>query len=251
MKRNCEFIANIENFLLNIPFFKSQKWYVKGVERGFTLAEILITLTIIGIVAAVTVPSLVNNTGDAQISTGVKNIYQILSEATEKAETDSEGNGLNLSSESNFMASLVPYLKTMSYGIGPLKALNNNPFYSCYKGSSTNCDDTTVYKIWKGSASTRPYVQLNNGAVVFIIEVISGDDPYKIFVDINGIKGPNMYGKDFVMFELITDANGSTHSIMPPILAPDGNTLTCQPGSKSLTTSFGCVSYYITGNTLP
>ena len=33
------------------------------IKRGFTLAEVLITLAIIGVIAAVTIPSLITNVG--------------------------------------------------------------------------------------------------------------------------------------------------------------------------------------------
>ena len=36
-------------------------------RKGFTLAEVLITLTIIGVVAALTAPALVNNAGFARV----------------------------------------------------------------------------------------------------------------------------------------------------------------------------------------
>ena len=39
---------------------------------GFTLAEVLITLGIIGVVAAMTIPTLMNQTGQAEFKTGLK-----------------------------------------------------------------------------------------------------------------------------------------------------------------------------------
>ena len=38
-------------------------------KNAFTLAEVLITLGIIGIVAAITIPTLINNVQDAQYKT--------------------------------------------------------------------------------------------------------------------------------------------------------------------------------------
>lgn len=48
---------------------------------GFTLAEVLITLTIIGIVAAMTMPTLINNTNGAQFKTAYKKALSVLSQA--------------------------------------------------------------------------------------------------------------------------------------------------------------------------
>jgi len=37
-------------------------------KKGFTLAEILITLTVIGVVAALTIPTLLQNTNQAELN---------------------------------------------------------------------------------------------------------------------------------------------------------------------------------------
>ena len=48
---------------------------------GFTLAEVLITLAIIGVVAAMTMPTLINNTNGAQFKTAYKKGLSVLSQA--------------------------------------------------------------------------------------------------------------------------------------------------------------------------
>ena len=49
--------------------------------RGFTLAEVLITLGIIGVVAAMTMPTLINSTQGAQYKTAFKKSLTVLSQA--------------------------------------------------------------------------------------------------------------------------------------------------------------------------
>ncbi len=44
-------------------------------KKGFTLAEVLITLGIIGIIAAMTIPTLLQNTDEAQLKTAWKKAY--------------------------------------------------------------------------------------------------------------------------------------------------------------------------------
>lgn len=48
---------------------------------GFTLAEVLITLGIIGVVAAMTIPTLMNQTGQAEFKTGFKKMISTLNQA--------------------------------------------------------------------------------------------------------------------------------------------------------------------------
>ena len=50
-------------------------------KRGFTLAEVLITLAIIGIVAALTIPSVISNYQQQEFKTGLKKAVSVLNEA--------------------------------------------------------------------------------------------------------------------------------------------------------------------------
>ena len=54
--------------------------------NAFTLAEVLITLGIIGIVAAMTLPALINNHRDKELITRVKKTYSALNQALELAQ---------------------------------------------------------------------------------------------------------------------------------------------------------------------
>lgn len=48
-------------------------------KKAFTLAEVLITMVIIGVVAALTVPSLINSTNNEQFKTGAfKNLSVLI-----------------------------------------------------------------------------------------------------------------------------------------------------------------------------
>ena len=52
-------------------------------KTGFTLAEVLITLAIIGVVATMTLPALMNNTQEQQAKTGLKKGINTLTEAAQ------------------------------------------------------------------------------------------------------------------------------------------------------------------------
>ena len=49
--------------------------------KAFTLAEVLITLGIIGVVAAMTMPTLMNSTNGAQYKTAYKKALSVISQA--------------------------------------------------------------------------------------------------------------------------------------------------------------------------
>ena len=52
-------------------------------KNGFTLAEVLITLAIIGVVATMTLPALMTNTAEQQAKTGLKKGINVLTEAAQ------------------------------------------------------------------------------------------------------------------------------------------------------------------------
>lgn len=55
-------------------------------KNGFTLAEVLITLAIIGVVATMTLPALMTNTQEQQAKTGLKKAINTLTEAAATAQ---------------------------------------------------------------------------------------------------------------------------------------------------------------------
>jgi len=52
-----------------------------GFKKGFTLAEVLTTLMVIGVVAAMTIPTLINSTDDQQHKVALKKGISVLSQA--------------------------------------------------------------------------------------------------------------------------------------------------------------------------
>ena len=64
---------------------KGQK-FMKKKNLAFTLAEVLIVIGIIGVVAALTLPNLNHATGDKETVTRVKKIYSTLNEAFDRAQ---------------------------------------------------------------------------------------------------------------------------------------------------------------------
>lgn len=81
--------------------------------KAFTLAEILITLAIIGIVAALTIPSLIQNYKAVQLKSQLQKAYSLLNQAIqmEYAETGIPVTPEQYLLDRNFYKVLMKHLK--------------------------------------------------------------------------------------------------------------------------------------------
>ena len=84
---NCISNFNIRNRLFALTSFARQSLATLYRKSAFTLAETLIVMGIIGVVAALTLPNLNSSTGDKEKVAKVKKIYQNLNDAFGRAQT--------------------------------------------------------------------------------------------------------------------------------------------------------------------
>src|SRR5699024_10510594 len=68
--------------IFNVKFMLRSKNY----QAAFTLAEVLVTLGLIGIVAAMTLPSLIGNYQKKQTAIRLKEAYSLLNQAIQQSE---------------------------------------------------------------------------------------------------------------------------------------------------------------------
>lgn len=186
------------------------------IKQAFTLAEILITLGIIGIVASITIPALVAKYQEFVFKTKWKNLYSKISNAyiMTRNELEIPDSGEMFSSKEelntilNEMRSKLN-VKTKiyttkcgkeadcSYGGGyidtykTLRGTKMNPFtFGGYRDTLARSDRT----IWTTSDGATVYFRPNDFYNMFIIYV---------FVDVNGENSaPNVLGKDFLAMVL-------------------------------------------------
>ena len=176
----------------------------EGIRKtAFTLAEVLITLGIIGIVAAMTLPIVITNYKKSQTANQLKTSYSILSQAVKRSEVD---NGevkywnFHLSSKQFFEKYLKNYIKILDEG---QNGINRERIY--YKW----LNNETISGSWKETVSDSYLVSLQNGSLLYIH---CGGEGYSttLMVDINGYKTPNKAGIDLFHFNIIP-----THGLVP------------------------------------
>ena len=101
-------------------------------RKAFTLAEVLITLGIIGVVAAITMPVLISNVQDRIKQKRVENIKQKLSKVTDKMAVQS-----GLIGYGDTMA----FVQEMSKHMKLAKICDNNHISDCWPVSEVNLKD--------------------------------------------------------------------------------------------------------------
>ncbi len=168
---------------------------------AFTMAEVLITIGIIGIIAAMTLPSLIGNYQKKVTVERLKQTYSILSQAFLRSQVDNgEPREWDLGRYSkNDSAALEEICKLY---IEPYLQMNGKP----KRGSLKNAGWKS-YHLLSGEVSERP--SINNSAMyimplangVSIMPSFNSDSSGKlvgllIYVDINGPAGPNISGID-------------------------------------------------------
>ena len=177
---------------------------VSSKKAAFTLAEVLITLGIIGVVAAMTIPTLIANYQKLMTIVGLKKTYSLFSQAYGRSVAengDVETWAWNtLSNVDNDFAELyiLPYLKGV-------KKIEKEPDYT-WKTLEGDFDDSGSYQ------NAKPQYVLPDGKLVTFVGYQFLNDPnplnrpkthLRINVDINGYKGPNRYGRDVFVFSIV------------------------------------------------
>lgn len=164
---------------------------------GFTLAEVLITLTIIGVVAAMTIPTLLSNSSDQQYKTGLKKAISAINQAitmqyalegTDMTDYYSETANYFTTSgvakevfQARMQVVITTSERSTTYGYN--KSAGNQAVY---------LSDGMVIEFPKNFAQNNQSVQCKND---FYSSTNNADGClYTIIVDVNGNKGKCIFG---------------------------------------------------------
>ena len=182
-------------------------------KSAFTLAEVLITLSVIGIVAALTIPSMIENHNNKAWKTAKDLWDKKLVEATRQMNIDGVMTGVANSTE-DYMNYFKKYVKV-------IKTCENDKLENCYapKFVQTGDKETEVEVSSLTTASKLGQKDWNTNTMGFVIAdgttVVmaynpncSSVDPFSkegqsgqvgcmsMLIDVNGKKGPNRVGDD-------------------------------------------------------
>ena len=189
----------------------------KGKQAAFTMAEVLITLGLIGIVAAMTIPQLIKNYQIKVLQTEFKKAYADLNTASKMFQvrngttvSDYAANAGSMAVFNLFKKEFNTVLKKNTNVNSTVDDEGNRVGAKPYKGkdgkwhgwgvlakkdldTQSICDTTGVFFDGIG----RP--------ISFDDSPQSGKNGPKVCIDINGEKNPNIYGVDYFVFIFTTD----------------------------------------------
>lgn len=170
-------------------------------KAAFTLAEVLITLGIIGIVAAMTIPGLINNYKAQRLHSKFLKTYSVLQQVFKQMEAD------DVSLDPNSYPYLQPFYTTyMKYltnitncgrlGVGAIDIRTAPCYYTrAYK-----------YRDYSGKSTINEYL-LDDGQIVLadgtIIFFENAGSKIWLSVDLNGLDVPNRWGVDLFTFQFL------------------------------------------------
>lgn len=189
--------------------------------KSFTLAEILITLGIIGIVANMTVPAIIFNIQRQGFASTLKKEYSTFNQALLLMSTDMGCTG-DLVCTSLFATgktpqdigdAIVPYLKVAkNCQMNADQGCFSNSYASFYDGSGTRIGPPNG---WDSATTRYKFITIDGSAIVInnyasgctgnygsgIMSQVCGI----IYMDVNGLKGPNNNGRDIFVFYITSN----------------------------------------------
>ena len=204
-------------------------------HNGFTLAEVLVTLGIIGVVSAMTVPTLVQNYQRKSYVTQLHKVYNEVGQACERYVSDNGYVSLRESRLFNNQAEMARFATTY---FKVTKDCGNRYYDSngnkCYPKTFRSLDGTNESDVSKGQCMK--VVTIASGAALCfdsgsIEDVSSGEDTngdgvvdendkvhssgmdgldrnaivMQVETDINGPQGPNITGRDIFTLDVRSD----------------------------------------------
>jgi len=187
-------------------------------HAAFTLAEVLITLAVIGVVAALTIPSLVEN-HNAKAWATAKDLWQKkLVEVTRRMNVDGVMTGYSTTED---------YFDTFKKYVKVIKTCDNNDINTCYSPKVVSTGKNGEIEVETSGLKTANDLGLKDfGTNTMSFVIADGTtvimaynpkcpevDPFSqeaqsgqvgcmgMMIDVNGKKGPNRVGKDIQLSE--------------------------------------------------
>ena len=186
---------------------------------GFTLAEVLVTLGIIGVVSAMTVPTLMQNYQRKSYVTQLHKVYNEIQQASLQYMTDKNAINLReagLTSRAAMLEFLNKYFKVVQ------TCENGDVRTPCFANEYKNMNGNSTIKNLTGWGAAA-CVTIASGATIMIDYpsmysiTVDGTKSYNghMLIDINGSQGPNITGRDLFYANFYDDGSIDVNNATP------------------------------------
>ncbi|CDC18097.1 putative uncharacterized protein [Clostridium sp. CAG:306] len=176
-----------------------------NIKKAFTLAEILVVLTIIGVISAMTIPSLNQNVKKQELATSLQKAHSTLTQGVSKvkAEIGPVGLGMAWLNAEKFWPEFTKNLNTIKicgsgqsgcFTPGMIKGLN---------GQNYQILENLGFSAILADGMAIQYVNVGCGQTENISLDDIGSSFGKFVVDVNGHRPPNKFGEDVFQFCLV------------------------------------------------
>jgi len=179
-------------------------------KQAFTLAEVLLTLAIIGVVSALTIPAVITKVQKDQYVAGLRKAFNTLKLLEQKAILE-HGEIKNWDWTKNVTDNFNTYWKP-HFDI--LKDCGATTDSGCFHGENETKElSGSVRSANYNSTSAYKFITSDGIAYAYLITGLAFPQRRAYFVvDVNGKKAPNTVGRDIYIFHVFTNAG----------LKPDG-----------------------------
>ncbi len=190
-------------------------------KMAFTLAEVLITLTIVGIIAALTIPTLMSKYQKHVFATRLIKVYASVQQAFKMVPITEGCSAGDYDCAGWNDANPIDNRTFKSKGEKQLYLLSKNLKVAkfCFNNNGTDCQAST-YK-YANSNNTEPSMVTADGASITSSQGAGID----LKIDINGMAGPNESGRDLFYFRTasVMAVNSNNGFVLAPgLLVPFG-----------------------------
>ena len=176
-------------------------------KTGFTLAEVLITLSIIAVVSILTIPSVVKNYRYKSYAAAAQKTYAQITDAVQAIMTDEmESDDFNKTTAGVISSCTAGKETGACYFLRNYFKVNND----CGAAALNTKCTAAAYKTPNGTNAGVPFgehcIQNSNGATI-CLELNVANGVTSVFIDVNGPAQPNITGLD-VYVASITGSTG-------------------------------------------
>lgn len=179
---------------------------------AFSLSEVLVTMSIIGVISALTVPTLINSYQRKAYSVQFRKVVNDIVNAVDMLITEEGKSKFSATTEyGNLDTFITRRFKT-------IKTCSSSETAECFTGDSYGTISGGSNQAF--SCAGNSYVLASSSAIC----LTKDGSAVKVNIDVNGNEGPNIGGRDMFVFYITADGEAAN---CPSGSCTDPSTATC------------------------